>query len=53
MSNLLGGLGYIVGGADERVEVVLDGVELAMISVGDLRRNVALADAIHVVGRDV
>jgi len=53
VGNLLGGLGYIVHGDDERVQIVLDGVELAMIGVGDLRWHIALADAIHIIAGDI
>ena len=45
--------GDLVHGRDQRVQVVLDRVEIAVVGVGDLRRNVALADPIHVIGRDV
>ena len=38
---------------DARVEVVLDLVEVAVVGVGDLGRDVALGDAVHVLGRDV
>ena len=53
LGNLLGGVGDIVHGADQRVQVVLDGVEFAVVGVGDLRRKVALADAVHIVGGDI
>ena len=53
LSDFFGGAGDIVHRDDERVQIVLDGVELAVIRVGDLRRKIALADAIHIVGRDV
>jgi hypothetical protein len=38
---------------DAGVEVVLDGVEVTAVAVGDLRRDVALGDAVDVVGGDV
>ena len=38
---------------DAVVQVVLDLVELAVVGVGDLRRDVALADPVHVLGRHV
>ena len=38
---------------DAGVEVVLDLVEVAVVGVGDLRRDVALGDPVHVLGRDV
>ena len=53
LGDLFGGAGDLVHGGDERVQVVLDGVEFAVVGVGDLRRKVALADAIHIVGGDV
>ena len=53
LGDLLGGMRDLVHGGDERVQVVLDGVELAVVGVGDLRRKIAFADAIHVVGGDV
>ncbi len=31
----------------------LIGVEVAMVGVGNLRRNIALADQLHVIGRDI
>ena len=34
---------------DERVEVVLDGVEVAVIGVRNRRRNIALADMVHIL----
>ena len=42
-----------VDGVDAGVEVVLDFVEIALVGVGDLGRDVALRDAIHVFGRNV
>ena len=36
---------------DAVVEVALDDIVLALVVVGDLRRDIALADLIHVVGR--
>ncbi len=38
---------------DALVQVVLDGVEVAIVVIGDFRRNVALADLVHIVGRDI
>ena len=38
---------------DAGVEVVLDLVEVAVVGVGDLRRDVALGDPVHIFGRDV
>jgi hypothetical protein len=40
-------------GVDADVEVVLDVVEVALVGVGDLGRDVALGDAVHVLGRHV
>ena len=42
-----------VDGVDALVEVVLDEVEVAVVGVGDLRRDVALGDAVDIVGGDV
>ena len=53
LRDLFGGVRDVVHGADQGVQVVLDGVEFAVIGVGDLRRNVALADAVHIVGGDI
>ena len=53
VGDLLGGCGDLVHGRDQRIQVVLDGVEVAVVGVGDLRRNVALADPVHIVGGDV
>ena len=49
---------YAVGdqaadGVDTDVEVVLDLVEVALIDLGDLGRDIAFGDAIHVLGGDV
>src|ERR1039458_6552582 len=38
---------------DAVVEVVLDLVEVAVVAVGNLRRDVALRDAVHIFGGDV
>ena len=38
---------------DAGVEVVLDFVEVAVVAVGDLGRDVALGDTVHVLGRYV
>ena len=40
-------------GIDAVVQVVLDFVEIAVVGVGDLRRDVALADPVHIFGRDI
>ena len=40
-------------GVDAHVEVVLDLVEVALVSVGDLGRDIAFRDAVHVLGRHV
>ena len=40
-----------VEGVDALVEVVLDLVEVAVVGVGDLRRDVALGDPVDVLGR--
>ena len=53
MGDFVGGMRDLIHGADQRVEVVLDGVEVAVVGVGDLRRHVALADAVDIVGGDV
>ena len=53
LGDLFGGMGDFVHGGDEDVEIVLDGIEFALVGVGDLRRQVALADAVHVVGGHV
>jgi hypothetical protein len=45
--------GQAVEGLDALVEVVLDGVEIAVVVIGDLRGDVALADFVYVVGRDI
>ena len=42
-----------VDGVDAAVEVVLDGVEVTVVGVGDLRGDVSLGDAIDVVGGHV
>ncbi|MPM62075.1 hypothetical protein SDC9_108941 [bioreactor metagenome] len=42
-----------VDGVDGGVEVVLDGVEVAVVVVGDARRDGALGDAVDIVGGDV
>ena len=42
-----------VDGVDAGVEVVLDGVEVAVVVVGDLGRDVALGDLVDIVGGDV
>ena len=42
-----------IDGIDTGVEVVLEDVEIAVIGIGDLGRNVALGDAVDVVGGDV
>ena len=47
------GLGETTQTVDARVEVVLQLVEVAVVGVGDLGRDVALGDAVHVLGRDV
>ena len=48
------GLGHQrVDGVDAVVQVVLDLVEVAVVGVGDLGRDVALGDAVHVLGGDV
>ena len=39
-----------IDGVDAGVQVVLDGVEVAVVGVGDLGGNVAPADPVHVVG---
>ena len=45
------GLGdHAVQSVDALVEVVLDLVEVAVVAVGDLRRDVALGNAVHVLG---
>ena len=49
--DLLGGFSDIVHGVDQHVQVVLDGVEIAVVGVGDLGRHVALADPVHVIRR--
>ena len=38
---------------DAGVQVVLDLVEVAVVVVGDLRRDVALADPVHIFGSHV
>jgi hypothetical protein len=40
-------------GVDADVQVVLDLVEVAVVGVGDLGRDVALRDAVHVLGGHV
>ncbi len=42
-----------VNGVDAGVQVVLDLVEVAVVVVGDLGRNVALGDPVHVLGGDI
>ena len=42
-----------VDGIDTLVEVVLDGVEIAVVGVGDFGGNIALADAVDITGGDV
>ena len=42
-----------VDGVDADVQVVLDFVEVAVVAVGDLRRDVALRDPVHILGGDV
>ena len=53
LGDLFGRMGDFVHGDDQRIQVVLDGVEFAVVGVGDLRRKVAFADAVHVVGGNV
>jgi hypothetical protein len=43
----------LADGVDADVQVVLDRVEIARVDVGDLGRNVALRDAVHVFGGHV
>jgi 5-keto 4-deoxyuronate isomerase len=43
----------LVGGLDAGVEVVLDGVEVAVVGVGDGLGDIAQGDQLHVLGRDV
>ena len=38
---------------DAVIQVVLDFVEIAVVGIGDFRRDVALADPVHIFGRDV
>ena len=48
------GLGHQVGdGIDSGVEVVLEGVEVTVVSVGNLGWNIAFGDAIDVIGGHV
>ena len=42
-----------INGINTGVEVVLEDVEIAVIGIGDLVRDVALGDAVHVVCGDV
>ena len=42
-----------VHGIDAGVQVVLDLVEVAVVVVGDPRRNVAFGDPVHILGRDI
>ncbi len=42
-----------IHGVDAGVEVVLDRIEVAVVGVGDLGGNIALADAIDIVGGDI
>jgi hypothetical protein len=51
--HLIGGVGDFTHGRDQRVQVVFDQVEVAMVGVGDLRRKIALADAIDVPGGEL
>jgi len=37
----------------QALRLFLDLVEVALVSVGDLRRDIALGDAVHVLGGDV
>ncbi len=53
IGDFLGGRSYFVHGGDERIQIVFDGIEVTMIGVGDLRGNVALADLLHVFGRNI
>ena len=48
VGNLLGRRGDVVHRRYQRVQVVLDGVEIAVVGVGDLRRNIALRDHVHI-----
>ena len=42
-----------IHGVDAGVEVVLDGVEVAVVAVGDLGRDRALGDLVDIIGGDV
>ena len=42
-----------VDGVDTGIEVVLDGVEITVVRIGDLGRDVALRDAVDVIGGDI
>ena len=48
VGNLLGRRGDVVHGHDQRVQVVLDVVEVAVVGVGDLRGHIALGDQVHI-----
>ncbi len=45
--------GQAIERIDALIQIVLDGVEVAVIVIGDLGRDLALADFVHVVGREV
>jgi hypothetical protein len=51
--DLVGSGGDFVHGGDERVQIIFDLVEIAVVGVGDLGGNVAFADPLHVVGGNV
>ena len=53
VGNLFGGRRDVVHGHDERIQVVLDQVEVAMVGIGDLRRDVPLRNLLHIPGGEV
>ena len=44
---------YVIHGIDQDIQVVLDLVEVPLVLIGDLRRNISLADAIDIGGSHV
>ena len=51
VGDLLGRRGDVVHGRDQHVQVVLDGVEVAVVGVCDLRGYVTLGDHVHIFAR--